>query len=200
MGDSLAIPTNATVAEIVITDANGRRRRIPVLAGRDTSEVAYDRADVRALVRHGRAKIFSREPGANHYRAEFSLAMHAPVVRVDVRWLYPDTSHGGITIEKLSLVNDARKSAYAFSWLAPFYAQPHRWRPLPLDSSIAAFENLDAQLLLQLTYLAADARLRSEQDIGDFSQVITTACRFADGAQLLKIHPISSCRSCMLYY
>jgi hypothetical protein len=144
MGDSLAIPTNATVAEIVITDANGRRRRIPVLAGRDTSEVAYDRADVRALVRHGRAKIFSREPGANHYRAEFSLAMHAPVVRVDVRWLYPDTSHGGITIEKLSLVNDARKSAYAFSWLAPFYAQPHRWRPLPLDSSIAAFENLDA--------------------------------------------------------
>jgi hypothetical protein len=144
MGDSVAIPDNTTVAELVITDVAGRRRRIPILAGRDTSEVAYDRADVRPLVRHRRAHVFSNESAANHYLASYPLATHAPIARIDVRWIYTDPARGGITIEKLSLVNDARGSAFAFDSLAPFYAQPHRWRPLFLDASVAAFENLDA--------------------------------------------------------
>jgi hypothetical protein len=144
MGDSVAIPDNTTVAELVITDVAGRRRSIPILAGRDTSEVAYDRADVRPLVRHRRAHVFSNESAANHYLASYPLATHTRIARVDVRWIYPDPARGGITIEKLSLVNDARGSAFAFDSLAPFYAQPHRWRPLFLDASVAAFENLNA--------------------------------------------------------
>ncbi|HEY3675913.1 MAG TPA: hypothetical protein VGK84_07945 [Candidatus Tumulicola sp.] len=144
MGDSVAIPNDATVAELVVTDATGRRQEIPILAGRDTSEVAYDRTDVRPLVRHRRARVFSSEPGANHYLATYRLGTHAAVARVDVRWLYPDPTRGGMTIEKISLVNDLRGSAFSFGSLAPFYAQPHRWRRLFLDSSIAAFENLDA--------------------------------------------------------
>jgi hypothetical protein len=144
MGDSVAIPDNTPVAELEITDVAGRRRRIPILAGRDTSEVAYDRADVRPLIRHRRAHVFSNESAANHYLASYPLATHAPIARVDLRWIYPDQARGGITIEKLSLVNDSRGSAVAFDSLGPFYAQPHRWRPLFLDASVAAFKNLDA--------------------------------------------------------
>jgi hypothetical protein len=56
-------------------------------------------------------------------------------------------------------------------------------RRLPL-----AHEDLDAEFVLEILDVLADARLRGEQRIGDFGQVEVLAHRFADDAQLLEIH------------
>src|SRR5450830_1018010 len=49
-------------------------------------------------------------------------------------------------------------------------------------------EDDDTEFVLQLADLAAHARLRREQRIGHFGQVVVAARRLADGAQLLEIH------------
>jgi hypothetical protein len=71
-GDSLAIvsllsfathlPHGTPVARLAIHTRDGRTLERELLVGRDTSEWAYERADVRRNVRHGLAKVFDRTP------------------------------------------------------------------------------------------------------------------------------------------
>jgi hypothetical protein len=51
-----------------------------------------------------------------------------------------------------------------------------------------AHEYLDAQLVLKLADLPADARLRCVQFVGNVGQVETGAGGFADSSEQLKVH------------
>ena len=141
LGDSPSIPDNAKVAELDVVDVAGHREQHSILAGRDTAEFAYDRADVRPIVRHRRAQIFSGDAATHDYVAYFKIATHAPVDRVEIRWTYANPSTGALTIEKLSLVDDSRRVAAAYGKLAALYAARDHWTPMPVDASIVAFEN-----------------------------------------------------------
>jgi hypothetical protein len=56
-----------------------------------------------------------------------------------------------------------------------------------------AHEELDAELLLQLADLAADAGLGGVQGLGDLGQVEAAALGLADGAELLEVHAPRFC-------
>src|SRR5262249_41143383 len=144
LGDAVSIPDGTVVAYLTVHDISGRSQRIPIVAGRDTSEVAHDRPDVRHLVRHRRPRVFSGSAAAYHSVSRFPIATRQPIARVDVHWIYPDPARGGITVEKLSLVNERSGKATAFDDFAPFYAEPDRWRKIALDPSITAFSNARA--------------------------------------------------------
>jgi hypothetical protein len=175
LGDSPAIPDDAVVAELQIVDVSGRRQNVAITAGRDTSEVAYDRTDVRPLVRHRRARVFSGDAWAHHYLAVFPIATHLPVARVSVRWIYPDPTRGGITIEKLSLVDDRRGTATAFNGFAAFYAAPEHWRAIDVDPTVTAFAN---RQVMPRAWLALPIRL-------DAASAVTAIHdgRFPDGSR-----------------
>ena len=141
LGNAPAIPNDAEVAKLDITDITGHRESHAILAGRDTAEFAYDRADVRSRVRHRRARVFSGDAATHSYVSSFTVATRSPIARLDVRWTYPDPTVGALTIEKLSLVDDLRGTATAYGSFAAFYAAPEHWRPIAVDPAILAFEN-----------------------------------------------------------
>ncbi len=53
---------NAQVARIKLRMQDGRRLEVELLAGRDTAEWAYDRADVKASIQHRRAPVIESWP------------------------------------------------------------------------------------------------------------------------------------------
>jgi hypothetical protein len=141
LGDSVEIPQGADVADLDIVYIGGRRERHPIVAGRDTAEFAYDRADVRSAVQHRRATVFDGDATTHRYAASFATGSFAPIVAIEIAWRYAGP-HGGLTIEKLSLVDAHRHTAAAFGGLATFYASPDHWRPLAVQGgAIVAFEN-----------------------------------------------------------
>ena len=59
---SAAVPDQAEVARVVITDTRGQTYTQKLLAGRDTSEWAYDCADVRPTMKQSRAPVYRSYP------------------------------------------------------------------------------------------------------------------------------------------
>ncbi len=160
LGDSVAIPQGAEVAELDVVYAGGRRERHPIIAGRDTAEFAYDRPDVRAAVQHRRAAIFDGDATTHRYVASFATGSNAPIVRIEIAWHYAGP-HGGLTIEKLSLVDSRRGTAAAFGGLATLYASPEHWRPLAIGrGAILAFDNSRA---LPAAWLARPVTVNAQQ-------------------------------------
>lgn len=112
LGDSTNIADGTRVAEIVVTDVSQRTFALPIVAGRDTSESAYDRPDVRPLVRHKRASIFGGDATAHVYDARFLVPTNRPIVGIKLRWLLRDSAHGALTVVHLSLSDERKKLAY----------------------------------------------------------------------------------------
>jgi hypothetical protein len=145
LGESMLIAQGTPVADLEISYVNGKREHHLIVAGRDTAEFAYDRADVRPVVRHRRASIFDGDAVTHRYVALIPVADYVPVRRVEIRWRYPAALAGALTIDKLSLVDARRGTAEAFGSLAQFYASPEHWRPIAGPGpGIVAFQNEDA--------------------------------------------------------
>src|SRR5205085_10743789 len=62
LANSSAIADGEEIAEVVISCRSGHRFVTSLRAGRDTSEWAYDRADVRSQIKHSRAVIAENQP------------------------------------------------------------------------------------------------------------------------------------------
>jgi Bacterial membrane protein YfhO len=58
LSNSVAIPNNTVVMNIRIFDIDGNIENHPFLAGRDTSEQAFDCLDIKPLMQHKRAEIY----------------------------------------------------------------------------------------------------------------------------------------------
>ncbi|MEG6522884.1 YfhO family protein [Desulfotomaculum sp. 1211_IL3151] len=58
LANSLAVQDKEPVAEVEILFADNSKQTLQILAGRDLSEWAYDRQDVKAAIKHSRAQIF----------------------------------------------------------------------------------------------------------------------------------------------
>ena len=89
-GDSLVIISSLAnssetadgeeVAEVTVNCDSGLQWRAALRAGRDTSEWAYDRADVRRVVKHARAKIAESWNGD----ASSSFQAHSYIARIEL--------------------------------------------------------------------------------------------------------------------
>jgi len=114
LSHSVDWPEGHAVAEISLVGTEGERETLALRAGWHTAEWAYDRSDVRSVVRHTQAPVArswparSGFPPENHagyvYRARFRLQTPLTVRAVEVQPLVPAAY---VRIERLILVDEA---------------------------------------------------------------------------------------------
>jgi hypothetical protein len=146
LAQSASLPNGAQVADVVLYDENGKEYHVPMLAGRDTAEWAYDRSDVLRVIQHARPEIASSFPArsafpieahvGHTYRARLNFsAVPVPIVRVQV---VPKIDAGLLHIQSAALLDgDVRID------LAPLLGQA-RHVLVYRSEEVAVYENPDA--------------------------------------------------------
>jgi Bacterial membrane protein YfhO len=139
MGNSPQIATGTPVARLTLHAKDGRRIERELLAGRDTSEWAFDRPGLQ--VRHTRAPIAeSFEVGGfsgHHYLARLRFE-RAEIERIEVQY---ELREAELLISRASL-HDA--STNRSQPLEAFALPPARWRRLAEFDDVDLYENLRA--------------------------------------------------------
>ena len=127
LGKSEMIPDNEPVAKLIIETASHGSVERPVLAGRDTAEWAWDRADVKRSIRHRRAdvieSVLSDGFEGHRYVGIIDLGARMDVTGVTIEYLEPQ---GELWLHKLSVVDDVTKASTPLSPSQPF-DESARW-------------------------------------------------------------------------
>ncbi|HLL14692.1 MAG TPA: YfhO family protein [Pyrinomonadaceae bacterium] len=131
---SAAVADQAEVARLVVTDTRGQTYAESLLAGRDTSEWAYDCADVRPTMRQARAPVYRSYPvtrgdvrcEGHDYAARLPLPATVEIKRIEIQWT--GGAAGTLSLKKISLLDDADGSSFAVVPVAGSLADPTRWR------------------------------------------------------------------------
>lgn len=137
---SAQLADGQSFATLTLTDVAGHTSDLTLHAGRDSSEWAYDCADVRPLMRQGRAPVFRSYPvergGAqcvgHDYVALLSMATDADtrsesraIKTLALRWTGPP---GTLALKKLTLLDDAPRTATPITPVAGSLNDATRWR------------------------------------------------------------------------
>ena len=134
LGCATAIPDNTEVLRVAIMDSQGWTHTYPFRAGRDTSEVAFDCADVRPRVKHRRASVFLSFPVArrgvascrgHQYVGTLGFGREIEVKALELTWTGLPAL---IAIEKITLHNENTALSYPVSEMAEFLLNSDRWR------------------------------------------------------------------------
>jgi hypothetical protein len=119
LADSVEIEDRTAVARAEIHTVDGQIITRDIFAGIDTSEWAYERDDVRQLIRHSRAPIFDSSPNnevkfflAHRYVAAISLGGKHVINRVSIKKI-PNTAL--LKVWKVSLHNSDTKKSVALN-------------------------------------------------------------------------------------
>lgn len=122
------IPQGTTVGSVVLAGVSGSQLRIPLLAGVDTAEAAYDRADVQPAVSHQRPQVAATlrevDPGgkpfgSNIYYASVALPEPMAVRGVAIEYAYPS---GSLEVYTVALVSAEGR----VSQVRPFHLEKFR--------------------------------------------------------------------------
>ncbi|MCG3161136.1 MAG: hypothetical protein JMDDDDMK_02254 [Acidobacteria bacterium] len=207
MANSAEIADGEEVAEVTVNCDSGSQWRAELRAGRDTSEWAYDRADVRSVVKHSRAKIAESWNGdasssfqAHSYIARVEApenirACQSPTVQVKVK------ARGGatISIKKIALEVALGRSTTLSQTASSGLSDRSRWREIPERSEtmpyrdFRIFENLRsmprAWLVdrVKVAYEGDQLKLIRGELAGDSFDPRTTA--LVDHATAASLHP-----------
>jgi hypothetical protein len=138
------------VARFRVTHASGEVEEVPILAGRDTSEWAYDAPGPGGTIRHARARLFD----SRSYLAFLPLASHGPVRAVTLEHVGPD---------------DVVLVVEAVSWVMPNASvplvpapDPSRWRHVETLDGAVVRENRQA---LPRAWSVTDVRQLAATDV-----------------------------------
>jgi hypothetical protein len=131
---SAAVADGAEVARVVVTDMQGQTYTERLLAGRDTSEWAYDCADVRPTMKQARAPVYRSYPvtrgdvrcEGHDYATRLPLPATAEIKRIEVQWT--GGAAGTLSLKKISLLDETDGSSFAVVPVAGSLADPTRWR------------------------------------------------------------------------
>jgi 4-amino-4-deoxy-L-arabinose transferase-like glycosyltransferase len=158
MGRSNHIPDGAPVVSITIHTRDGRAIQHQILAGRDTSEWAWDRPDVRATIKHGRAPVIESFPASgfegHRYLARYPFE-RAEVESIELKYEQPDAD---LTIMKASLFDAETGSSRPLDII---YLPPERWRKLAVFKDIEIYEN--QQVLPRAWFVRRAAQMPNEE-------------------------------------
>ncbi len=166
---SVDVPDGATVGHVRLRSTDGQMFDFYLRAGADTSDWAYDRADIRTKIRHKRAPVatsYTVEDAqgkyeAHTYLATFALPSRAMIeggdIFVEKIARAPDLS---LSVRRVSLVDESDENAYPLrrEWVRKVVseisaadgatASTHgemasvpRWRKLAQLDDVAVFEN-----------------------------------------------------------
>jgi hypothetical protein len=171
--DTLSLVTNlansglleqgAAATKIVIHAASGRTIERDLKAGVDTAEWAHERADVKPLIRHSLAPIFSTHPGDEQnsfpiyrYWSRIELGEKVVVDRVE---LISQTKEASLTLLKATLYDSATGLGTLLS-----RRLPDHWRKVYDYDQVRIYENPQAMprawLTQQAEAVTADEALR----------------------------------------
>jgi hypothetical protein len=147
MACSTDIQDGAKVVNILITGTNGKVYSVHVLAGRDTSEWAFDCHDVFPLMKHRRAKIFSSFPvlrggyqeEGHRYVTTLSLGKKLQIRHLELQWVGPS---GLIAIQKITLYNEEERISYPLSLVMSDLQDHERWKHVEDIGEVSVYENL----------------------------------------------------------
>ncbi|MGH9945483.1 MAG: YfhO family protein, partial [Pyrinomonadaceae bacterium] len=137
------------VVRVSLEDTAGRISEQTLAAGRDTSEWAYDCADVRPVVKHQRAPVFrsyetTREPApceGHDYLSELAFDVARPIKSVRFTWVGPA---GAWALKKISLFDEPAGRSYPVTQVAHAPADAARWRYVGDTEGGIVYENLRA--------------------------------------------------------
>jgi hypothetical protein len=139
--NSTHLPDGAPILKLRLHARDGRVIERELQAGRDASEWAYDRADVRAAIQHRRARVVETRPAegfeANHYLGRLAFD-RAEIERVE--WVYA-REDASVYVIRASLHDSQRGESTP---LAAFGFPAQRWRRLDRFDQIEVYENLRA--------------------------------------------------------
>jgi len=142
---SAAVADQTEVARVIVTDTDGQTYAQSLRAGRDTSEWAYDCADVRPTMRQSRATVFRSYPvtrgdvrcTGHDYVARLPLPASVRVRHIEIQW----TSAGAtLSLKKISLLDENDGSSVPVVPVAGSLADATRWRHIiDLDASNSGY-------------------------------------------------------------
>jgi len=158
MTDSTEIPDGAPVARVKLRAKDGGVIERELLAGRDTAEWAYDRADVRAAIKHRRAKV-AESWDAEGFQAHRYLARlnfpRAEFERIELDYL---KQGGAVVIKCASLFDSATGRSTPIGNASLPY---ERWRRVGSFGEVDLYENLRA---LPRAWLVPKAQIVSAEE------------------------------------
>jgi hypothetical protein len=109
LANAVDLKTNSLVARLRVQLADGQVIERDLLAGRDTAEWAYDRADVRPLMKHSLAPVFDTRPGdaansfiARSYWTRVSLHTSAAIRTIE---LTNETESAALSVWKITVLD-----------------------------------------------------------------------------------------------
>jgi len=153
LNHSFSVAQGAPVARISIKTDDDRTIERELRAGFDTAESAYERPDVRPLIRHAPAPIFDSKPGdedsrfsANRYWSRLDLGGSLRVKTVEITKLLSDIR---VNLHKASLYNTATGASTP---LAVF--DPDRWQQIYNQDGVWILRN---QRALPRAWLVTEA-------------------------------------------
>lgn len=143
---SVGVPEGAEVVGVSLTGTDGSVQTQSLLAGRDTSEWAYDCRTVKTEMKHKQASVYSSfpsemnaEPCEGHfYVTMLDLNGVKDIRSVELRWM---GNSEAISIEKVTLIDKLANTSEPINSLS---ANSDRWGFVGEEGQAHVYENLDA--------------------------------------------------------
>lgn len=141
LANSAHLPDGAPILKLKLHARDGRVIERDLVAGRDSSEWAYDRADVKPVIKHSRAPI-AEDFDAGDFKSHGYLGRlkfdRAEIEKIE--WIYA-REDASLLLIRASLFDATTGKSEP---LANFYLPPERWRLLDRFDEIEVYENLRA--------------------------------------------------------
>jgi hypothetical protein len=154
-------PDGSLIARVKLQAADGESFGFDLRAGEHTSEWAYDRADIRAQIRHRRAPVATSytvveaDPkyAAHDYACWFELPAATEIVGGEITVsTVPEAPRLSLKIGRISLINDERLLPVRKEWITldsspaqvpatPAPEAEQRWKRVADVGPVAIFEN-----------------------------------------------------------
>jgi hypothetical protein len=139
LGESVEVQQGTTVAIVTLRPVSGTPQSIPLRAGFETAEFAYDRPDVAASVRHRRGRLYERYGLNSWYECLLPARVRKPISSVQIRII---DQNAALNVRKISLIDGPSKRAYPLSGEALYLGDPRHFRRVAEIDGVALFENL----------------------------------------------------------
>ncbi|KZE70483.1 hypothetical protein AV654_06255 [Paenibacillus elgii] len=146
---SIPLKDNTEIAKINIKYSDNSVETKPIIVGKDVSEWAYDRSDVKSAVQHSRAQVFK-----SFTLKDSTLGIYEGHSYISIHQLTPNKSISSINIEmsnipdvnleidQISLFNSKDKLSYLVASTDSLFTDSTRWiKKDVLESEIIQYEN-----------------------------------------------------------
>ncbi|QQS44972.1 MAG: YfhO family protein [Acidobacteriota bacterium] len=139
MANSTPLPDGTAVLRIRLLTSDGRSIERDVQAGRDTAEWAYDRPDVRAVIKHSKPQVAESLPAdgfnANRYLGRLPFE-RSELEQLEMEYLLPEAL---LAVMRVSFYDAETGKSYPID---PVNEARSRWKKLETFGEVSVYENL----------------------------------------------------------